>query len=257
MIQVGEETCPPRGSGRSADLGALAEAFERAAMIAPVSRLGQHSTKLARSLHSGRIAVALRETICSGMLAPGTPLVEMRLAEELGVSRGPVRSALNVVEGEGLVETKPNGRMVVVGFDEDDSRDLFEVRYRLETEAIRRGIELDAALGPVEAAFAAIEAEGNSTPRLVSVDIAFHRALVELSGSRFLVRAWLALAPVIQAAITIGNRHLAEQDPESNFSRIVESHRALMGALRAGDADAAARMLAEQFRFSRSMFEAR
>jgi len=232
----------------------LLDAFEHAALMAPVPGLGQHSTKLARSLHSGRIAVALREAIISGSLRPGTPLVEMRLAEQLAVSRGPVRSALHVLEGEGLVETKPNGRMVVVGFDQDDLRDLFAVRYSLEAEAIEWGVARGRDTRPVENAFAAIEAEGNSTPRLVSLDIDFHRRLVEFSGSRFLTRSWLALAPVIQAVITIGNRHLVEADPGSNFGRIVDSHRLLMDALVSREAEAAARMLAEQFDFSKSMF---
>jgi DNA-binding GntR family transcriptional regulator len=180
----------------------------------------------------------------------------MRLAEQLGVSRGPVRSALHVLEGEGLVTTKRNGRMAVVGFDNEDLRDLFATRYHLEAWAIRLGIDRQSKLDGVEQAFAALLAEGNSTPRLVSLDVAFHRALVEFSRSRFLLRAWLALAPVIQTAIAIGNRHLVEQDPQSNFSRIVDSHQALMDALRARDADAAETMLERQFDFSRSMVTA-
>jgi DNA-binding GntR family transcriptional regulator len=229
------------------DLGRLVSAVDSAPAL-------QQSTKLARSLHSGRIALALREAIISGALEPGSPLVESKLAEQLAVSRGPVRSALNVLEGEGLVETRPNGRTSVVGFGENDLRDLFDVRFALESQGIRWAIERGARLRRVHAAFDELRREGSSTPRLVALDIDFHRALVEVSGSRFLTQAWLALAPVIQAVITLGNRRLAQRDPQRNFERIVESHRTLVDALDAHDVPATLGMLADQFSLTRSMY---
>lgn len=189
-----------------------------------------------------------------GTLAAGTPLVEARLAEELSVSRGPVRNALHVLEGEGLVETRPNGRMVVSGFGREDVTDLLQVRFELEALAIRWGIERDSPLEQVLEGFHEIEAEGASSRRLVELDVTFHRALVELGGSRFLLSSWLALAPVIEAVITIGNRRLETQDPESNYLRIVESHRRLVEALRRRDAEATVARLREQFDFTGSMF---
>jgi DNA-binding FadR family transcriptional regulator len=88
----------------------------------------------------------------------------------------------------------------------------------------------------------------------VDLDIAFHKTMVEFSGSRFLAQAWLAIAPVIQAVITLANRQLAAQDPESNFVRIVDSHRVLVDALTAYDGEAAARALNRQFELTGSMF---
>jgi DNA-binding GntR family transcriptional regulator len=218
---------------------------------------GQHATKLERSVHSGWVAEILREAIIEGRLAPGAPLVEMRLAQQLEVSRGPVRNALNVLEGEGLVRTLRNGRTVVVGFGEDDLEDLTGVRLELETAAIERGIRRAADAAPVQAAFAAIEQEGASTQRLVDLDVGFHRSLVELSGSRFLMQAWLALAPVIHTVITIGNRRLAEREPEQNFARILATHRPLVAAIAAQDATRAVALLIQQFDVTTSMFTAR
>jgi DNA-binding GntR family transcriptional regulator len=222
-------------------------------LTVPVGQ-SQHSTKLARSLHSGRVANLLREAIVDGTLAAGTPLVEARVAEELAVSRGPVRNALHVLEGEGLVETRPNGRMVVSGFRHEDVDDLLRVRFELEALAIRWGIERDASLERVLHAFREIEAEGTSSRRLVELDVTFHRAVVELGDSRFLLSSWLALAPVIEAVITIGNRRLETKDPESNYARIVDSHRRLVAALETRDAEAAVASLGEQFGFTGSMF---
>lgn len=217
---------------------------------------GQHEAKLARSVYSGRVAGYLREAIIGGELPAGVPLVELRLAEQLFVSRGPIRSALHALEGEGLVQTLPNGRTVSGGFDKDDLTDLFRTRFEVESSAIRWGITARNNTSAVKAAFDAIENEGSSTPHLVHLDVNFHRALVEFSGSRFLTQAWLAVAPVIQAVITIGNRQLAAQEPASNFERIVESHRALCEAVVAHKMKAATEMLSDQFRLTSSMFEA-
>jgi DNA-binding GntR family transcriptional regulator len=217
---------------------------------------GQHSVKLARSFYSGRVAAFLRERIIGGELPAGTPLVEHRLAETLSVSRGPIRSALQALEGEGLVRTRPNGRAESAGFGARDLQDLFAVRYEMETRAISWGIDAKRDLAPVTEAFGAIERAGASTLRLVDLDIAFHKTLVEFSGSRFLVQAWLAVAPVIQAVITLGNRELAAQDPKSNFARIVDSHRALVDAISQYDSRATTQMLGKQFDLTQSMFHA-
>lgn len=70
----------------------------------------------------------LRERIVSGVFAPGTPLVETRISEILGVSRTPVREALRLLEQDGLVETIPNKCTVVVGIDLQDISDTYDFR---------------------------------------------------------------------------------------------------------------------------------
>jgi DNA-binding GntR family transcriptional regulator len=237
-----------------------AEALARTRLVqlggtpgAPAS--GQHATKLGRSIYSGWVAGVLREAIVDGSLAAGTPLVEMRVAEELAVSRGPVRSALHVLEGEGLVRTQPNGRTTVVGFASQDVQDLLRVRFELESTAIRWGIERAAPIAPLEAALAELEVEGATTPRLVDVDIGFHRTVLEFSGSRFLVEAWQAIAPVIQTVITVGNRRLTAADPAEHFTRIVGSHRPLLDAIARGAADEACALLRDQFGLTGSLFD--
>lgn len=221
----------------------------------PLAVAGQHATKLGRSIYSGWVAAVLREAIIDGSLGARTPLVEARVADELAVSRGPVRSALHVLEGEGLVRTLPNGRTEVVGFAPGDLQDLFAVRFELEGTAIRWGADRGAPIAPLEQALAAFELEGATTPRLVELDVAFHRALVERSGSRFLVEAWKAVAPVIQTVITIGNRRLAEVDPATHFRRIVASHEPLIETIRVARPQEAAAILREQFELTASMFD--
>lgn len=218
------------------------------------AQAGQHATKLGRSLYSGRTLTMIRQAIVDGSLASGTPLIETQLAARLEVSRGPIRSALTVLESEGLAETLPNGRMVVVGFAADDFRDLLAVRYELELTAVRWGFDRDAPLDEVESSMRAIEAASASDEHLVALDMAFHRALVGLGGSRFLLRSWSALAPVIQTVIATGNRRLLDQDPETHLTRIVASHSGLAAALRARDIEAVGARLRSQFELTASMF---
>jgi DNA-binding GntR family transcriptional regulator len=222
----------------------------------PRGTTGQHSVKLARSMYSGPIARALREAIVNGEFAPGTPLVEHQLAQQLAVSRGPVRSALQVLQGEGLVETLPNGRTVTMRFAEEDLRDLLAIRHELESSAVRRGCAARADVGPIRTAYEEMRHEGASTEHLIDLDIEFHQRLVEFGDSRFLLSAWLALAPVIQAVITIGNRRLAKRDPEWNFRRILASHQRILEPLSLYDADATLTVLAEQFSLTESQYVA-
>jgi DNA-binding GntR family transcriptional regulator len=213
-----------------------------------------HAAKLARSVYSGSIATSLREAIVGGEIAPEEPLVETRLAADLEVSRGPVRSALAVLEGEGLVRTQPNGRLEVVGFGAHDLADLFRVRYTLESTGVVWGVAAGVGLEDLAHAVAQLDDDDVASDRLVQVDMDFHRALVGLSQSRFLVQAWLAIAPVIQAAIAIGNRRLADQEPASHRARIRRSHRAILSALEDGDAARANALLDDQFAVTASMF---
>lgn len=229
---------------------------EAAMLLQPVRSwdLGSHARRLSRSLHSGPVAATLREAIISGLLPSGTPLVERTLAEQLNVSRGPIRNALYALEGEGLVATEPNGRTVVRGFDDAALADLLRVRFELESTAIRWAIERQTSLDAVIDTFKEMVAEGTSNQNLVSLDLSFHLALVEASGSRFLVQSWQALAPVVHTVITLGNRSLEERDPVSNFNRIIESHRRIVTPLKRGVAETAVRRLSEQFNFTESMF---
>ena len=132
--------------------------------------------------------------------------------------------------------------------------DLLAVRHELESSAVHRGCARGSDVAPVQAAFEAFRQERASTERLVELDIAFHRALVEFGGSRFLLTAWLALAPVLQAVITIGNRRLAEQDPVSHLRRIVAAHEPILAPLAGRDAETVVAMLAKQFVLTKAQF---
>jgi DNA-binding GntR family transcriptional regulator len=212
--------------------------------------------KVDRSLHSGRIATVLREAVVTGALPSGTPLTEARLADELGVSRGPVRSALQALDQEGLAVSLPNGRMVVLEFGREHLDDLFRVRFEIESLAIAWGIERGASVDGIASALEQMTAEGSSTEQLVELDIAFHREIIEFSGSRALARSWNTFAALLRTVITVGNRRLRERDAQSDFKRIMEAHAPLVHAIRKRDRDLAVSLLREQFAITRAMLQA-
>ena len=78
----------------------------------------------------------LRECVLDGTLVPGTKLSQVALAEQLGVSRTPLREVLRMLQEEGLVEIEPNQRTRVAGLDPQELDDTYAVRILMETLAL-------------------------------------------------------------------------------------------------------------------------
>ncbi|MGC2873371.1 GntR family transcriptional regulator [Ihubacter sp. rT4E-8] len=93
-----------------------------------------------------RVYDQLEYNILSGAYAQGEIISETRLSEELGVSRTPIREAMSRLSHEKLIKESPNGT-VVVGVTENDVKDLFEVKRRIEAMATRRAAENISAEG--------------------------------------------------------------------------------------------------------------
>jgi DNA-binding GntR family transcriptional regulator len=93
----------------------------------------------------------LRECILDGTLEPGTKLSQVALAEQLGVSRTPLREVLRMLQEEGLVEIEPNQRTRVAGLDPQELDDLYASRILLETVALSMTFD---NFTPAEARFA-------------------------------------------------------------------------------------------------------
>jgi len=89
----------------------------------------------------GKIFNILRQQILENKYLPGDSLVETRLAEELGVSRTPIREAIRQLELEGLVESIPNKGVIVRGVSEKDIEDILALRAVLESLAAEWAVE--------------------------------------------------------------------------------------------------------------------
>lgn len=109
------------------------------------------ASRLVRKTAVELVLDALRLRILSGALEPGSPLRQEALAEELGVSRIPLREAIRMLSSEGLVEVLPHKGAYVSMLSQDEVREFFELRLQLEpwllAEAVPRiaGDALDRA----------------------------------------------------------------------------------------------------------------
>jgi GntR family transcriptional regulator of gluconate operon len=191
------------------------------------------------------VVAAMRRDIVLGALAPGTHLKEPVLAQRFGVSRLPVREALAQLEREGLVRVEPRRGAFVIGIDEGDIADIYECRFVLEAQAVRRaatraGASQLAELGAPIAAMAAAGA-GGDIAAVTATDVAFHRRLVVLAGSRALLNAWEPQVPLVGTIMASGAR---SGDLASQLLRSLEEHRAIAEALGRHDAVAAEALLA-------------
>jgi len=104
--------------------------------VAKAKRFARLQSLERYSLHS-YVFNYIRDAILDGRYKPGDALVETRLAEELGVSRTPIREAIRQLELEGLVISIPNKGVVVNGFSQQDIDDIYTIRSMLEGLAAR------------------------------------------------------------------------------------------------------------------------
>ena len=147
------------------------------------------------STHAQRALITLRKRILGGAYPGGTRLFEVALAEDLGISRTPVRDALQRLGAEGLLDRAPAGGFVVRGFAVRDVVDTIELRGVLEGTAARlaaeRGVSADhlaqarSILHQIDALFLVqsfdMEAYSNFNTQ-------FHHLLAQLSQSAVLIR---------------------------------------------------------------------
>lgn len=187
----------------------------------------------------------LRERIASGDLPPGSRLIERDLAQQLGVSRVPVREALRMLEADGMVLTVSRKGVVVNTLSRRDVEELFDVREALEVMGCRRAAEHGTEEGFLELkdllrqARAALEADD---PMLIAqANAAFHEQITVLADNRALA----ALMEPLQSRM----RWLFAQTDDPG--RIVGEHEELFEAIVSRDAEAAAGCAIEHVRANR------
>ncbi|MEU6622368.1 GntR family transcriptional regulator [Streptomyces litmocidini] len=138
-----------------------------------------------------RVYVELRERIIEGDYPAGLRLVEREIADELRVSRVPVREAMQRLESEGFLSVQPRRGSVVAEFGPRDAEYLFDVRENLEGLAARLAARhaTPAGLRDLERLLARARraAESGRLREAVSLNADFHRHVVELSGNPLLV----------------------------------------------------------------------
>lgn len=143
-----------------------------------------------------RALLAIRELILEGLLMPGKRLSELSVAERTGISRTPIRAALQRLEAEGLVETIPSGGFAVTSFSQQDVFDAIEIRGTLEGLAARLAAERGSTtrLGPLQACLDELDrVVEQATPEegfsaYVAANARFHALILDLAESPALKR---------------------------------------------------------------------
>jgi DNA-binding GntR family transcriptional regulator len=206
-----------------------------------------------RGARSAHVYGRLRERIVRGTLAPGARVVEMDVAEEMGVGRTPVREALQLLLKEGLLVATEGGRrlLTVAPLRADDVAELFPLLADLEAAALRGLDRLSAA---EHASLAAAVRDANRAFRevvsRVPVDLdaafathkAFHASLTDpLAGPRL---AWLLglVRPQVDRYEWIYGALL-----EGNLEVAADEHETIVRAVEARDAETAAAALRENW----------
>lgn len=195
--------------------------------LAPIARISLRS----------RVYDRLLQAIISGDLEPGSRLRDQDLAAQLGVSRTPVREALQRLEDEGLVETRRGSLTRIMPLDTQAARDAFPVVASLHALATRMATPrmtvadvgaLRAANGALEAALAAGDVMG-----AIAADDRFHLRVVERSGNS-------EIAPTLDRLMPKVRRLEVAQFGSLAGRRSVEQHAAIIEATTQGNAAVAA-----------------
>lgn len=199
-----------------------------------------------------KIIDQIRSLISSGELKPGDKLPpERKLAEQFGVSRGPVRDAIQKLEFYGILKTQPQSGTVVAGIgisaieglitdvlqlEPTDFSSLVEMRVILEVNAARYAAQRRTAddIIAIQKALAAYEEQIAKESPAVEEDLLFHLKIAEASKNRALKSFMLIITPDI-----VKNFIELKVCSDVRFKRTVEEHRQIIEYIINQDVDAA------------------
>ncbi|MDO5533668.1 MAG: GntR family transcriptional regulator [Propionibacteriaceae bacterium] len=166
-----------------------------------------------------QLAELLRGRIVGGELAPGTHLVEDALATEHDVSRGPVRDALRILTGEGLLESRRRGYWVR-GFTVADIDELYQIRSAAEHLAcglaLQRATEGDWAMARHYVAVMQETADRGEGHAYAKADLAFHTEFYVLSGNARLLALWRQYQPTFATLLDVTNAQDSDLHPSAH-----------------------------------------
>ena len=190
------------------------------------------------------VAELLRQRIFNRELAPGSWIDELKLAEEYGISRTPLREALKVLATEGLVTMKVRRGAYVTEVSDSDLANVYHLLALLESDAaeVVATKATDAQIRELQSLHNELEKAVKNRERFFEINEAFHMRLLEIANNRWRDQMVADLRKVMKL-----NRH----NSLLKSGRIEESlleHRAIMAALVARDAAETAQRMREHFK---------
>lgn len=186
--------------------------------------------------------------ILDGTLLPGAKLTESTLAEQLGVSRGPVREAFRLLEEAGLVRTEKSRGVFVRDVPIEEALEIFEVRAVMDLY-VGRKVAQCASSGQVRELRQLVDAmdqavKGGNAQDYHRFNLLFHDRLLELAGNAKLVATYRKLVN----ELSLFRRRNLTDESMAVYSR---EHRQIVKAIAAGDAEAAGQAMYDHVMNSR------
>lgn len=180
----------------------------------------------------------LRRAILTGEMSPGERLMEIHLANQLGVSRTPVREAIHMLELEGLVVIIPRRGAEVASITEDGMKDVLEVRRALDVLCAELACDriTQAQIEELHHACIAFEeaASGGDITEIAACDVAFHDIIMNATGNARLVQLINNLSEQMY-------RYRFEYIKDSGiYPQLMDEHRQICDSIANRDRNAAA-----------------
>ncbi|MFO1414932.1 MAG: GntR family transcriptional regulator [Burkholderiales bacterium] len=199
-------------------------------------------TPIARASLHAEVTARVRDLIVEGRLAPGDTIPELELAQQLGVSRTPLREALKVLASEGLVDLLPRRGAVVKVFTARDAQDMLTLIALLEEHAGQRACAAsDATLAAIVALHERMRGHYARGERAeyFRLNQEIHNAIVHAAGNATLDLVHASLRMRMRRIRYIGN------NAPDNWAAAMAEHEALIGALQDRDGPRLGRLLRE------------
>ena len=194
------------------------------------------------SLHD-EVVARLRDMVLDGELPPGEWIAEMKLCNDLSISRTPLREALKVLASENLITLLPNRGAVVTDIRVEEIVELFEIMDALEALVGRLAVERasDADIAALQAMHKTMVGYHDSGNRAAYFDLnqAIHQRIADLTGNASLASTYAGFAGKIKRA-----RYLANLS-DARWAESVREHDGFMAALAKRDAAQFAALLAD------------
>jgi DNA-binding GntR family transcriptional regulator len=203
-------------------------------------------TRIPRATFASIVGERIRSNIIEGVLPPGSQLNEVELAESFGVSRGPVREALQRLIQEGLLRSEPHRGVFVPIMSAADIEDIYLAREALETAAVRRitgtsrAATAHKALDKLVRGMESAEQSGD-WGLVASRDLDFHTALVAAAESPRLERMFTTVISETRLCLSA----LAAADEARDT--LIEEHREISEMIREDNTRGAVAALTKHF----------
>jgi DNA-binding GntR family transcriptional regulator len=203
-------------------------------------------TRIPRATFASIVGERIRSSVIEGVLPPGSQLNEVELAESFGVSRGPVREALQRLIQEGLLRSEPHRGVFVPIMSVEDIEDIYLAREALETAAVRRITGTSRAATAYKAVDKIVRGmeraeQAGDWALVASRDLDFHTALVAAAESPRLERMFTTVISETRLCLSV----LTAADEARDD--LVDEHREISEMIREDNTRAAVAALKKHF----------